>query len=109
MNFAGIGPAELLLILIIALLVFGPAKLPEIAKDLGKTMAKWRKALEEIQEVTEVSVLEPPGSLSKEAELQASVQKVERRKDNKDIPSDEQACNDHEKEEETEVKPGCQT
>jgi sec-independent protein translocase protein TatA len=94
MNFAGIGPAEILLVLIVALLVFGPSKLPEIAKDLGKTIRKWRKALEEIQEVTEVSVLEPPTSPQKEAELQASAQRVVGHTAKKDADGDEQAPSD---------------
>ncbi len=36
MEFMGIGPLELLLILVIALIVFGPNRLPEIAAQLGK-------------------------------------------------------------------------
>jgi sec-independent protein translocase protein TatA len=94
MSLAGIGPAEILLVLIVALLVFGPTKLPEIAKDMGKAIRKWRKALEEIQEVTEVSVLEPPTSPQKEAELQASAQRVVGHTAKKDTDGDEQAPSD---------------
>lgn len=107
MNFAGIGPAELLLVLIIALLVFGPSKLPEIAKDLGKTMGKFRKALEDIQKATDISVLEPPTSPQKEAELQASAQRVVGHTAKKDTNGDEQAPSDDKKEEHTEVKAEC--
>ena len=39
-----IGGSELFLILIIALLVFGPRKLPEIGRTLGRTMAGFRRA-----------------------------------------------------------------
>jgi Tat protein translocase TatB subunit len=42
MDFLGIGPLELLVILIIALVVVGPEKLPEIARSIGKTMRDLR-------------------------------------------------------------------
>jgi sec-independent protein translocase protein TatA len=45
-----IGLPELLVILGIALLVFGPSKLPELAKGLGKTMREFKKATEEMKE-----------------------------------------------------------
>ncbi|NIN63761.1 MAG: twin-arginine translocase TatA/TatE family subunit [Anaerolineae bacterium] len=90
MNFAGVGPAELLFILIIALLVFGPKKLPELARDLGKSIAKWRQALEEIQTVTDVSPEKLLTPLAKEQELQASVQQVVRRKEEKEVPRGEE-------------------
>ncbi len=43
MNILGVGPAELLLIFIIALIVFGPGKLPELARTLGKAMRELRR------------------------------------------------------------------
>jgi sec-independent protein translocase protein TatA len=45
----GIGWSELLLILVIALLVLGPTKLPEVAKGLGKGLREFKKALSEIE------------------------------------------------------------
>ena len=47
--FAGIGPAELILIFIIALLVFGPKKLPEIGRQVGKALREFKKTSEEIK------------------------------------------------------------
>ena len=43
MNILGVGPAELLLIFIIALIVFGPGKLPELARTLGKAVRELRR------------------------------------------------------------------
>ena len=43
----GIGMPELLVIAVIALLVVGPKKLPDIAKALGKGLAEFRKVTEE--------------------------------------------------------------
>ncbi|MBC7473079.1 MAG: twin-arginine translocase TatA/TatE family subunit [Candidatus Sericytochromatia bacterium] len=40
----GIGAPELVLILIIALVIFGPGKLPEIGKSVGKAMNEFKKA-----------------------------------------------------------------
>ena len=46
----GIGMPELLLILAVALIVLGPKKLPELARALGKGMAEFRRATEELKE-----------------------------------------------------------
>ncbi len=53
-----IGPMELLIILVIALLVIGPGKLPEVGKALGSTIREFRKATTEMQE--SVNVTAPP-------------------------------------------------
>lgn len=44
-----IGIQELTLILIVALLVFGPKKLPELGRSIGKTLAEFRRASNEIK------------------------------------------------------------
>ncbi|NJK34686.1 MAG: TatA/E family twin arginine-targeting protein translocase [Oscillatoriales cyanobacterium SM2_2_1] len=44
MNFFGIGLPEMGIIFVVALLVFGPRKLPEIGRSLGKTMREFQKA-----------------------------------------------------------------
>ena len=46
----GIGFPELIIIMVIALIVVGPKKLPDLAKALGKGMAEFRKATHEIKE-----------------------------------------------------------
>jgi TatA/E family protein of Tat protein translocase len=109
MNIAGVGPAELLFILIIALLVFGPKKLPELARDLGKNLRKWRQALEEIQSVTDVSPNQLLTPTTKEQELQASVQEVVRRKDKEDVPPRGEVEPVEEEVKEAEVDTQCQT
>lgn len=47
MNFFNIGTAELLLIFVIALIVVGPRRLPEIAQSLGKIVSDLRKMSQE--------------------------------------------------------------
>jgi TatA/E family protein of Tat protein translocase len=46
----GIGMPELIIILVIALIIIGPKKLPSLARALGKGMAEFRKATNEIKE-----------------------------------------------------------
>ena len=47
--FGSIGPTELILIFVIALLVFGPKKLPEIGRSVGKALREFKKTSEEIK------------------------------------------------------------
>jgi Tat protein translocase TatB subunit len=46
----GIGMPEFLLILVVALIVLGPKKLPELARSIGKGLAELKKSTEEIKE-----------------------------------------------------------
>ncbi|RLB71606.1 MAG: twin-arginine translocase subunit TatB, partial [Deltaproteobacteria bacterium] len=46
----GIGFPELLMILVVALLVIGPKKLPDLARSLGKGLAEFRKATDDLKE-----------------------------------------------------------
>ena len=46
----GIGLPELIIIMVIALIIIGPKKLPDLARALGKGMAEFRKATQEIKE-----------------------------------------------------------
>jgi TatA/E family protein of Tat protein translocase len=46
----GIGLPELIIIMVIALIVIGPSKLPDLARALGKGMAEFRKATQEIKD-----------------------------------------------------------
>jgi TatA/E family protein of Tat protein translocase len=50
----GIGMPELIIILVIALIVIGPKKLPDLAKALGRGMAEFRKATQEIKDSLEL-------------------------------------------------------
>jgi TatA/E family protein of Tat protein translocase len=45
----GIGMPELLIILVVALLVLGPAKLPQVARSLGRGLAEFRRASSELR------------------------------------------------------------
>jgi sec-independent protein translocase protein TatA len=51
-----IGMPELILIFVIALIVFGPKKLPEIGKSLGKGLAEFKKASDDFKQNIEKEV-----------------------------------------------------
>jgi sec-independent protein translocase protein TatB len=52
----GIGSTELLVILVVALIVIGPSKLPEIMKTLGKGMAEFRRMSSDVKSTLESEV-----------------------------------------------------
>jgi TatA/E family protein of Tat protein translocase len=52
----GIGLPELVIILVIALIVFGPRKLPDLAKSLGKGLAEFKKASDELKSSIETDL-----------------------------------------------------
>ncbi len=80
MEIFGIGPMELLLILIIALMVFGPDKLPEIGAKLGKGLREMRQAtrqfsqeIEQTREAIEAPIKEVSEPLREAAVTAAAV------------------------------------
>ncbi len=64
----GIGGFELFIILLFAFLIFGPDKLPEIAKTLGAALNKFKKAQEEMKAVINDEVLDPDAGTKKAAQ-----------------------------------------
>ncbi len=50
----GIGSTELIVILIVALIVIGPAKLPEMAKALGKALGEFRRVSTDVKRTIEM-------------------------------------------------------
>ncbi len=63
--FGSLGFQEILIILALALLIFGPRKLPEIGRTLGKSLGEFRRATNELkrsieQEVRAEEVKTPP-------------------------------------------------
>ena len=52
----GLGSAELLLILVVALIFFGPRKLPQLARSMGKGLTEFRKASDDFKRTWEREV-----------------------------------------------------
>jgi TatA/E family protein of Tat protein translocase len=55
-----VGPGELLLILLVALLVVGPSKLPELGRSLGKGLRELRRAQDEVRRTIQVDLDDEP-------------------------------------------------
>jgi len=57
-----IGPVELIIILVIALLILGPGKLPDVGAAIGKSIREFRKATNEVQDTVQgvTAPLTPP-------------------------------------------------
>jgi sec-independent protein translocase protein TatA len=58
----GIGPGELIIVLIIALLVIGPGKLPDVGAALGKSIREFRKASSDVEEATRIDTAPTPSA-----------------------------------------------
>jgi len=61
-----IGFPELLLILVIALVIFGPSKLPELGKGLGRGIREFRKATREITDEVNEAIKDDTAAAKKE-------------------------------------------
>ena len=57
-----IGPGELIVILIIALVVLGPGKLPDVAQSLGRSLREFRKAATDVSDAARVDAPAPPAA-----------------------------------------------
>jgi len=56
----GLGFTEIVVILVVALLVFGPDKLPELARSLGRGLAEFRRASNDLRRSVMDAAEEPP-------------------------------------------------
>ncbi|MEW5984481.1 MAG: twin-arginine translocase TatA/TatE family subunit [Acidobacteriota bacterium] len=54
--FGSIGMPELIIILVIALIVFGPRKLPELGRSLGRSLGEFRRASNELRSTLEEEI-----------------------------------------------------
>jgi len=96
----GLGIPELLVIFVIALIVFGPKKLPELGRSVGRAMAEFKKASQEFQESMQAEM--------KEVEKTAGLEEI-KKLGNVDIPDyTAPEAGKPAEEQKTEEKPGEQ-
>ncbi len=78
----GLGIPELLVIFVIALIVFGPKKLPELGKSIGRAMAEFKKASDEFQESVRTEMKE----VEKTADIKEEMKQLEQQVGQLDQP-----------------------
>ncbi len=54
--FGSLGMSELIIILVIALIIFGPRKLPELGRSLGKSIGEFKRASNELRSTIEEEI-----------------------------------------------------
>ncbi|MEW6060252.1 MAG: twin-arginine translocase TatA/TatE family subunit [Actinomycetota bacterium] len=59
-----IGPLELLVILVVALLVVGPRRLPEVGRSIGRALREFRRAQDEVRRTMSLDLDETPPATS---------------------------------------------
>lgn len=82
----GIGMPEMIVILVIALIVIGPQKLPELAKSLGKGLAEFKRAAddfkqsveEEAKQSTEKDKIAEPEALGRAEKTEETIAKTDK-------------------------------
>ncbi len=84
----GLGVPELIVIFVIALVVFGPKKLPDLGKALGRGIAEFKRASQEVKDTIETEVRNAETSIDTKR-LKAEVEGVEAGVRRLDRPSGE--------------------
>ncbi len=84
-----LGMQEIIVIFVLALIVFGPRKLPELGKSLGKGLAEFKKASNELKQTWEEEVRldkerEEMSKILKENSVESMVQSLDTKDDSKD-------------------------
>ncbi len=71
----GIGLPELIVIMVVALLVVGPSKLPDLARSLGKTFQEFKRMADDVKETLEDETTDVKDSSEQQAESKEEPEK----------------------------------
>ncbi|MBM4408027.1 MAG: twin-arginine translocase TatA/TatE family subunit [Chloroflexi bacterium] len=71
------GPLELVIILVIALVILGPGKLPDVGASLGKSIREFRKASSDVQDAVRVDTSPVPAATQAQAAPPATTSTIE--------------------------------
>lgn len=81
-----IGPLEILIVGVLALLVFGPEKLPEMGRSLGKGLAQMKKMASEVKSEFDLSLEDNETADAPASTFQPSAREIHERVDAEDVP-----------------------
>ncbi|MGD1910360.1 MAG: TatA/E family twin arginine-targeting protein translocase [Rivularia sp. (in: cyanobacteria)] len=81
MNIFGIGLPEMAVIMVVALLVFGPKKLPEIGRSLGKGLRSFQDASQDFQNEFKKEAAQLEEAVKTTAELEPKLETVPEKKE----------------------------
>jgi Tat protein translocase TatB subunit len=88
-----IGPLEILVVGVIALIVFGPQKLPEIARSIGRTASELRRMASEVRDEFEAGInLEDRDEGKDEEDEEVEEKKEEEEKGDHPAPTSDEAA-----------------
>jgi sec-independent protein translocase protein TatA len=76
----GIGTPELIVILVIALIIFGPKNLPKIGRSLGKSLREFKKATNDLTSAMEEDLTGPPRNIT--PKVQQEIEEEEEQEQN---------------------------
>jgi len=76
----GIGSTELLVILVVALIVIGPSKLPDIMRTIGKGMAEFRRVSTDVKSTLDAEVRKADDEIRKREDDDAKKREEEKKK-----------------------------
>ncbi|MBN2255454.1 MAG: twin-arginine translocase subunit TatB [Deltaproteobacteria bacterium] len=80
----GIGMPELIVILIVALIIIGPKKLPDLARSLGKGLAEFRRATDDVKDSLNVDEIKTDAQDIKNSLLYGTDEKPSEQKNTTD-------------------------
>lgn len=75
MNFIGMGPMEILVIMVVALIIFGPGRLPEIGAQAGRALRDFKRATDDLTSEFQESIDDMQSTMG---ELRGTVLDVQR-------------------------------
>ena len=82
----GIGMQEIIIILVVALIIIGPKKLPDLARALGRAMGEFRKAADDLKDNLDINGMKEEKEKLLRELTQTNVSKDKKLKDDKKSP-----------------------
>jgi sec-independent protein translocase protein TatA len=86
-----LGFGEILIILVLALVIFGPRRLPEMGRTIGRSMRELRRATSDIRTELETDLDEPPAVTAEERQRRVAQRKARSSSEGPPAPPEDEA------------------